>query len=39
MAQDVKPKQLDWNMQALAEIKKSVDEKESTLSKMLTKMS
>ena len=26
-------------MQALAEIKKSVDEKESTLSKMLTKMS
>jgi hypothetical protein len=36
MAQDFKPKVFDWNMQALVEIKKLVDEKESTLSKMLT---
>ena len=38
-ADSVKPKQIGWNLQALAEIKKSVDEKESALSKLLTKMS
>lgn len=34
-----KLQQYDWNIQAQNSVKKSIPEKESTLSKMLTKMS